>query len=223
MRRIVAAVSVLAAVAIAVPSAGGQFSPLPTPTPTPTATPTATPTPTPEPTPTPAPKPLTYWQKNGCERKTTVRGYRWRLRTKVRYSINDGHFNVRPIRDRAHRKLHAARSCAASKQARRKMLRLHKRHRKTYRWVAYIDRITVHGDYAVPTAVVNCEGGVGDWNEMNNEGSGAAGPYQLLGWGAPMPAEGHPARQARHHQIAYSISDGGSNLGPWESSRPCWG
>jgi hypothetical protein len=64
---------------------------------------------------------------------------------------------------------------------------------------------------AVPAYIVACETngyrGEGRWHAANS--SGAVGPYQLLGWGAPYPAD-TPREKVRNHEIASGLS-----LGNW--------
>lgn len=73
--------------------------------------------------------------------------------------------------------------------------------------------------WAIPWVVVACESG-GKW-AAHNPRSPARGPYQLLGHGEPWPAN-TPWAQARHHQIASALFRS-SGLGPWVSSKGCWG
>jgi hypothetical protein len=64
---------------------------------------------------------------------------------------------------------------------------------------------------ATPAYIVRCETrgyyGRGRWRAAN--ASGAVGPYQLLGWGAPYPAD-TPHEKVRNHEIAASLG-----LGNW--------
>lgn len=78
-----------------------------------------------------------------------------------------------------------------------------------------------HTRWAIPYPIVACEGGWNGWGTLNHGGSGAAGPYQLLGWGAPMPAWTLSAQLA-HHRIAARLWRS-SGSGPWASSAGCWG
>lgn len=71
--------------------------------------------------------------------------------------------------------------------------------------------------YAIPCAIVNCEGGVGNWNKMNSSGSSAYGPYQLLGW-VPIPSP--PSVQ---HRMAAKLWNGGAGRHHWDASAGCWG
>ena len=57
--------------------------------------------------------------------------------------------------------------------------------------------------FAIPCHVVECESGF-NWFATNGR---ALGPYQLLGWGAPMPPDTF-AKRLRHHEIAASIYGG---------------
>lgn len=59
-----------------------------------------------------------------------------------------------------------------------------------------------YGTWAIPCYVIACESGF-SWSAYNP--SGASGPYQLLGWGAPMPANTWE-RKLEHHRIAASLS-----------------
>ncbi len=72
--------------------------------------------------------------------------------------------------------------------------------------------------WAIPWRIVNCESG-GSWAAYNP--SGAEGPYQLLGQGAPWPVRSWRDRM-RHHRIARALwRERGS--GPWTASQGCWG
>lgn len=55
--------------------------------------------------------------------------------------------------------------------------------------------------WAIPWYIVKCESG-GSWRAWNR--SGAIGPYQLLGHGAPWPAN-TPGRRRAHHRIAAAL------------------
>lgn len=65
--------------------------------------------------------------------------------------------------------------------------------------------------WAIPWYIVACESG-GDWGAYNP--SGALGPYQLLGWGAPYPATTWHAKMA-NHRIAAQVYAGGAGAGNW--------
>jgi hypothetical protein len=67
------------------------------------------------------------------------------------------------------------------------------------------------GRSAIPCYVVMCESG-GRWNAWNP--SGAIGPYQLLGWGAPWPVRTRADRLA-HHRIAARLWNGGRGASNW--------
>ncbi len=58
------------------------------------------------------------------------------------------------------------------------------------------------GYFSVPCYIIACESH-GSWTAANP--SGAIGPYQLLGWGAPWPARSFRDR-VRHHEIAAGLS-----------------
>lgn len=158
----------------------------------------------------PAPK-RTYWQQNGCKTYVKQKQYRKALRRSFRYSIVSGDFRASSVKKRVHKRLFEMRECAHSKKARKNMLRAHRKQRRMHAWVARIDAITPYGKWAIPPYIVRCESG-GAWGAYNP--SGASGPYQLLGWGAPMPAN-TIARQARHHIIAARLWSGGRGASHW--------
>lgn len=67
--------------------------------------------------------------------------------------------------------------------------------------------------WAIPWPVVLCESGTsGLWLAVNP--SGAVGPYQLLGHGAPYPADTWHERM-ENHRIAGELWDGGAGAGNW--------
>jgi hypothetical protein len=65
--------------------------------------------------------------------------------------------------------------------------------------------------WAIPWPIVACESG-GDWYAHNP--SGASGPYQLLGWGAPYPAVTE-AQKMENHRIAARVWNGGRGAFNW--------
>jgi hypothetical protein len=65
--------------------------------------------------------------------------------------------------------------------------------------------------WAIPASIVACESGY-SWRAANP--SGAVGPYQLLGWGAPFPVHGFADRLA-HHRIASRLYAGGAGRSQW--------
>ena len=67
--------------------------------------------------------------------------------------------------------------------------------------------------WMIPTSIVMCESG-GSWSAYNP--SGALGPYQLLGKGAPWPVTTYAQAQV-HHQIAAKLWAGGSGAGHWSA------
>jgi hypothetical protein len=67
------------------------------------------------------------------------------------------------------------------------------------------------GRFAIPCYVVACESRY-SWDAYNP--SGALGPYQLLGWGAPFPVTSRADRLA-HHRIARELWAGGAGAGNW--------
>lgn len=139
-------------------------------------------------------------------------------------------YRRKQISPQARQLIRLMQTCAKSDEARKKMygvlygVRQARKGRAIIQ--ARIDAITPfpgpHGTrWAIPYPVVACEGGADGWSKFNDAGSGAAGPYQLLGWGAPMPAN-TPAKRLQHHRIARRLYLA-SGLGPWAASRGCWG
>lgn len=68
-----------------------------------------------------------------------------------------------------------------------------------------------YGTWAVPCYIIECESGF-SWTAYNP--SGARGPYQLLGWGAPYPARTF-RQQVANHEIAARVYAGGSGRSNW--------
>lgn len=68
-----------------------------------------------------------------------------------------------------------------------------------------------YGTWAIPCSIIECESHF-SWGAYNP--SGASGPYQLLGWGAPMPANTW-ARKLEHHRIAAGLWSGGAGRSHW--------
>lgn len=77
--------------------------------------------------------------------------------------------------------------------------------------VGVYQRLTPYGRWAIPTYIVECESG-GSWSAYNP--SGAVGPYQLLGWGAPYPAVTMHEKMM-HHRIARDVWAGGAGASNW--------
>lgn len=67
------------------------------------------------------------------------------------------------------------------------------------------------GYFSIPCSIISCESHF-SWSAANS--SGAVGPYQLLGWGAPYPARTFAQRVA-NHRIAASVWAGGSGRSNW--------
>lgn len=65
--------------------------------------------------------------------------------------------------------------------------------------------------WAIPCSIIACESGF-SWGAANP--SGAVGPYQLLGWGAPYPVTSRADKRA-HHRIAASVWRGGAGRSNW--------
>lgn len=74
-----------------------------------------------------------------------------------------------------------------------------------------IDALTPYGEWAIPEYIVECESH-GSWSAYNP--SGAVGPYQLLGKGAPFPVTSK-ADKLTHHRIASDLWAGGAGASHW--------
>jgi hypothetical protein len=141
------------------------------------------------------------------------------------YSHTFGNFKAEKVTGRERQRLLAMRECARSEEARAKMLRLLHTRKSNWRQHNRIDALTPYagygGEWATPAQIVWCESSMeGYWPAHNP--SGAVGPYQLLGWGAPYPANTWRKR-AVHHEIAAELWSGGSGASHWDASRHCWG
>lgn len=117
------------------------------------------------------------------------------------------------------RRLRYFRRCARSHQAGRRGLDAIYRWQKwrtRHRYDIFVSRLPYAGGgtrWAIPWYIVYCESGTsGLWSAYNS--SGASGPYQLLGWGAPMPAN-TVDRKIAHHRIAASVWNGGAGRSNW--------
>jgi hypothetical protein len=151
----------------------------------------------------------------------TVKQHRRAIRKALRYSHRGGNFLAHK-NERAMERASDMRSCAKEHFPVRykKMRHAYRVRKRAFDWHRQIDLATPFGAWAIPPAIVRCEGGFNGWSTWNHGGSGAAGPYQLLGWGAPMPAN-TPQRMAAHHLIAGRLYRA-SGTGPWVSSAGCW-
>lgn len=103
------------------------------------------------------------------------------------------------------------RSQSAPRKSRAIIARHLKRYRSHHIYRLKVNRLTPYGRWAIPGYIVQCESR-GSWSAYNS--SGASGPYQLLGWGAPMPANTR-ARRLQHHRIASRLWSGGSGASNW--------
>ena len=136
-----------------------------------------------------------------------------------RYSHRNGDFRAgaKP-KARGQRRLgRMRRHCDPRAEREAKMLRHVQRRRAEWRFHARIDRLTPYGPWAIPVPIVRCEGGVNGWNVRNREDGIANGPYQLRLHGQPFPVTTY-RHMARHHEIAYNLSRGGTYFGPWTAS-----
>jgi hypothetical protein len=87
----------------------------------------------------------------------------------------------------------------------------HKKLQDSGNWCAPNPHPQGAGCWVIPSSIVSCESG-GSWNAANP--SGAVGPYQLLGWGAPFPVRSQ-AQAMQHHAIATRVWAGGSGRSNW--------
>lgn len=107
--------------------------------------------------------------------------------------------------------------CAVSKSHRKAMRHYWKKRKIAffrYRQFRLIAPYPGGGTYwAIPYYIVYCESGTsGLWMAANP--SGAVGPYQLLGWGAPYPADTW-AEKMENHRIAAEVWAGGAGASNW--------
>lgn len=145
----------------------------------------------------------------------SAKEHRAMIRRALRFSAVGGDFHAR-LHRRAFREAEVMRDCAREHfPARyRRERRAFRERKRSFRFYRRIDRLTVYGKWAQPPAVVYCES-KGSWNAANP--SGAIGPYQLLGWGAPWPVR-TVRDMAMHHVLAARLG-----LSHWAASRSCWG
>jgi len=87
----------------------------------------------------------------------------------------------------------------------------HKRLKDSGSWCAPHPHPLGAGCWVIPASIVLCESG-GSWSAYNP--SGALGPYQLLGWGAPFPVRSR-TQAMQHHAIASRVWAGGSGRSNW--------
>lgn len=144
----------------------------------------------------------------------TPKEHKRAIKSALRFSAIGGNFVARK-KQKSVRAAADMRACAKSfkpdwYKVEKKAWRARKRE---YRFYAKIDAITPYGKWAIPPAIVNCESASsGFWKAANR--SGAVGPYQLLGWGAPYPVR-TVAQMARHHMIAARVWAGGHGRSNW--------
>lgn len=145
----------------------------------------------------------------------TPKQYKRKANDALRVSATNGNF-VATVDKKALRQADDMRACAKLHFPHRYKLmgRMWDKRKRTYRFYAYIDKITPYGAWAIPPVIVNCESHF-SWKVANK--SGAVGPYQLLGWGAPWPVNS-VRDMAQHHILAHRLG-----LSHWNASRSCWG
>lgn len=145
----------------------------------------------------------------------TPKQHKREVKKALRFSAVSGNF-VAKKRMKFVREASDMRACAKEYHPYRYklMLKRWEKRKAEFRFYRKIDRITPYGAWAKPASVVYCESKF-SWRASNP--SGAIGPYQLLGKGAPWPVNSvHD--MAVHHEIAASLG-----LSHWNASRSCWG
>lgn len=136
--------------------------------------------------------------------------HRHRARVILRKDYQDGPERAK-IEDYQHHKL-----CIRSPQVRKELAELRDRLKRKLERQQEIAALTPYEGpngthWAIPWSIVSCESG-GSWSAYNP--SGAVGPYQLLGWGAPFPVTSEADKLA-HHRIAAMVWDGGAGRSNW--------
>lgn len=162
--------------------------------------------------PTPPPPPPCIYSKSA---------YRWNVRRVFRYSSAGDNYVAFKVRKHYVKRATYLRKCAKTlgvPQDYRYMLKYWHHRKAQWRLYAYIDRITPYGKWAIPWPIVRCESG-GSWRAANP--SGAIGPYQLLGHGAPWPVRTLHDK-IMHHLIALRLWLK-SGSAPWSPSGSCSG
>lgn len=146
--------------------------------------------------------------RNGCTKLFTqyaFRRYAKRVYLRERVTYKARRQMVRMVR------------CQHSPKAERKMRARRKGYADARRYRQAVDALTPYGGpggtrWAVPYwPIVACESG-GSWSAANP--SGAVGPYQLLGKGAPFPVR-TPGERLAHHRIAARLWAGGAGRSHW--------
>lgn len=145
---------------------------------------------------------------NTCDERTATAHYRAAHRTvKAGWAIKnwrDGPKSLQRLEVRDHI------SCLERRKDRDKVKNLvATAHRKLvrYRTLRSVTNYNCGGRWswwAIECYIISCESGF-SWGAANP--SGAVGPYQLLGWGAPFPVSGWSDKM-RHHRIANSLWGG---------------
>jgi hypothetical protein len=136
-------------------------------------------------------------------------------------------FRRPPYTTRERRRLGRMVRCGASPRSRALMRRYRARHKRAFkrrqqRLRALAALTPFRGPngtrWAIPFRIVRCESTTrrapqgGDWGAANS--SGAIGPYQLLGKGAPWPVR-TAAHKLAHHRIAAGLYRGGAGAHHW--------
>jgi hypothetical protein len=108
----------------------------------------------------------------------------------------------------AHRRL----ACVGHRSAEIHVWAKDRRRYGRYRAFRLIAPYPGNGTYwAIPWYIVDCESH-GEWDAYNP--SGAEGPYQLLGHGAPFPAHTWQTKM-ENHRIAAALWAGGAGASAW--------
>lgn len=115
------------------------------------------------------------------------------------------------ITPRARRKLERMRKCARSPEAAGNMRQVERKQAKTRKARRYTPYSCTFGRSPIPCRIIWCESR-GSWTARNP--SGAIGRFQLLGKGAPWPANTWERRRA-HERIAFRLFAGGAGASHW--------
>lgn len=142
-----------------------------------------------------------------CETMYTVKQYK---------SYASRVYRRQKVSEAAQRRMRAMHVCQSTFIQRKAVGKHHDRYKQARAYRRAVTALTPYPGpngtrWAIPYYIVACESR-GRWDAYNP--SGASGPYQLLGWGAPMPAN-TPARKLAHHRIAARLWAGGRGASHW--------
>jgi len=158
--------------------------------------------------PAPQQSPVVNTRPAGCSKTYTIKHFRRAARSVYRSPSKVTRADKKKIK----KKIHCARKAASKKIMRAKVARWKRWRISRERYWQLTPYLGPHGSrWAIPWGIVRCESG-GSWSAYNP--SGASGPYQLLGHGAPFPADTRAERMA-NHRIAARLWNGGRGRSAW--------